>query len=141
MMGPPLKAGLAYVAVIFALGVAFGLLRVLVLVPEVGETAALLVELPVMVVASWFACRWCVERFDVDERIASRFVMGAVAFGLLMIGELAVSVVALGRSPAEHLAASERDSALPCLVAQLLFAAMPLLQRWWFTRPASSRSA
>jgi hypothetical protein len=140
-MMPDLKAGLAYFAIVFAAGIVLGLLRVLLVVPELGITAGLLIELPLMLVLSWLACRWCVERFEVSDRAMGRFVMGGVAFGLLMIAELGASVVAFGRNPEEHLATFEQDSALPGLVAQLVFAAMPLIQLWWANRSAATHSA
>ena len=130
-MTPALRAGLVYFALVFALGVALGTLRVFVLVPLFSETGAVLLELPVMLAASWYACRWSVERFEVSERMISRFVMGGVAFGLLMIAELFVSLIVFGRNPEEHLAANEQRGAILGLAAQLVFAAMPLVQ-WRF---------
>lgn len=41
-------AGLAYFAVVFAAGFALGVLRVLFAMPILGETVAVLFELPVM---------------------------------------------------------------------------------------------
>ena len=51
-----LKAGVTYFAIIFALGFAFGTIRVLILLPHMGEMAAVLMEGPFILGASWFVC-------------------------------------------------------------------------------------
>jgi hypothetical protein len=55
--------------------------------------------------------------------------MGAVAFALLMVGELCVSVFGFGRTVAEHFATYGALEAQLGLAAQLLFAAFPALQQ------------
>lgn len=126
-----LKAGLAYFAIVFAAGGVLGTLRVLVLAPRLGEFGAVLAEMPVMLAVSWFACAFLLARFEVGEGVIGRFFMGGVAFGLLTIAEIGVSIVAFGRSPAEHLAAYESGSGILGGLAQLAFAAIPLVQLWW----------
>lgn len=46
-------AGLAYFTLVFAAGFALGTARVLVLLPGVGETTAVLLELPLILTVSW----------------------------------------------------------------------------------------
>lgn len=53
-------AGLAYFAVIFAAGVALGTVPVVLLIPRIGETAAVVIELPVILTVAWIASRWLV---------------------------------------------------------------------------------
>jgi hypothetical protein len=124
-----LKAGFAYFAVAFAAGFALGTLRVLVVAPRLGEAAAVLLELPVMLAISWAACGWVLDRFAVPPGGLHRLATGAFAFALLMLAELAVAVIAFGRSPAEHLAAYRSAGAALGLAAQLAFAAFPLVRR------------
>ena len=52
-----LLAGAAYFAVVFATGFALGVVRVLVTAPRLGETGAVLLEVPIILAASWFAAR------------------------------------------------------------------------------------
>ncbi|MBF9195136.1 hypothetical protein [Microvirga terrestris] len=124
-----IAAGALYFAVIFALGFILGAARVLMIAPRLGETEAVLVELPIMLTASWIACGWVLRRLRVGLSLETRLAIGGVAFSLLMLAELGVSVLAFGRTPAEHLATYGSASALVGLGAQLIFAAMPLLRR------------
>ena len=128
-MSGSLKAGVAYFAAAFAAGFALGTIRVLLLVPRVGETAAVLLELPIILTVSWFACAWLVERFCVPADWRRRLVMGSVAFGLLMIAEVGVSVLLFARSLAEHLGVYQSWSGALGLAGQIAYAAMPVVQR------------
>jgi dipeptide/tripeptide permease len=123
-----LLAGAAYFAIVFAAGFVLGALRVALVAPLVGETSAVVVELPVILTASWIACGWCVRRFDVAETVAPRLLMGAIAFALLMLAELCLSVVGLNRTFAEHVAALVSRPGLIGLAGQALFALFPALQ-------------
>jgi hypothetical protein len=51
------SAALRYFGLIFALGFLLGTVRTLLLAPATGATAAVLIELPVMLGASWLAAR------------------------------------------------------------------------------------
>lgn len=129
-MAASLRAGLFYFMLVFAIGFAFGVIRVMVVIPRFGDTNAVLIELPVMLALSWMACAWLVRRFAVPPRTAERLAMGAFAFALLMLGELAVSVYGFGRTAAEHLAAYQTTLAQLGLATQLVFALFPWVQRF-----------
>jgi hypothetical protein len=122
-------AGTLYCAVIFALGFVLGTIRVLLIVPRLGEVGAVLIELPIMLTASWIACGWVLRRLRVGPATGGRLTMGIVAFILLMLAELGVSVLLFGRTLAEHLGTYHSVNALSGLTAQMAFAAMPLLRR------------
>lgn len=121
-------AGTAYFGIVFAVGFALGTFRVLVLAPRIGEVPATFIELPIMLSLSWITCHSVVDRFAVPPRWLSRLFMGLVAFVLLMLGEMSVSVLGFGRTFSQHL--SNYLNPLPAigLAAQLLFALFPLLQ-------------
>lgn len=125
-MTAAIKAGLAYFAIVFALGFALGALRVLVVAPLLGKLGAVLVELPLMLAASALACLFLVRRLAVPPAAAPRLVMGGLAFALLMLGEVAVSALGFGRTLAEHLATYRAAEAQLGLAAQLVFALLPL---------------
>jgi hypothetical protein len=128
-MAASLRAGVAYFGLVFAIGFVLGTIRVLVVIPRFGDTNAVLIELPIMLALSWMACAWAVRRFAVPPRTVERLVMGAAAFALLMLGEVAVSVFGFGRTVAEHLATYQTPGAQLGLAAQLAFALFPWVQR------------
>jgi hypothetical protein len=124
-----LRAGLAYWAVVFALGFVLGTLRVLWLAPLVGLMPATLIELPVMLGASWLASGWLMRRFAITNAGAA-LAMGALAFALLMVAELALGVGLMGLTPAQWLTDLRQPHAAVGLAGQVVFALMP----WWRTR-------
>ena len=60
--------------------------------------------------------------------MAARLLMGGVAFVLLMVAELGVSIFAFNRSFAAHLAVYATTPALLGLVGQVAFALFPAFQ-------------
>lgn len=122
------RAGAHYFAIVFAAGFILGTIRVLLVLPHMGETAAVLLELPVMLTLSWIVCARLVRGFSVPGTAGARLLMGALAFALLMTAEAAVSIIGFGRSLAQHLAAYRALGAQLGLLAQLSFAAIPVIQ-------------
>lgn len=123
-------AGVAYFGCVFAAGFALGVLRTVLVVAPLGETVAVALELPIILAIAWIACRWLINRLEVPSRFVSRAVMGAVAFILLMAGELSISLLLAGRSAAEHLLLYREASHMLGLAGQLAFALFPALQVW-----------
>jgi hypothetical protein len=124
-----MRAGVLYFALVFAAGFVLGTLRVLIVAPAGGETAAVLAELPVMLLIAWHACRWLTARLWVPGVPPPRAVMGALAFVLLNGAEAMLGAV-LGRPPAAQLAALATPAGLAGLAGQVAFALMPLAQAW-----------
>jgi hypothetical protein len=123
-----LTAGFMYFAIVFAVGFVLGIGRVLVLVPRLGELGSAFAELPIILSASWVICGRLIDRYSVPGDWQSRLVMGGVAFALLMIAELCVSVLAFSRSLEAHMEAYQSWNALLGLAGQIAFAAFPLLR-------------
>jgi hypothetical protein len=122
-------AGLAYFAIVFAAGFALGTLRVLILMPRLGNpVAAILLELPIMLAISWWSSRWLIARFEVPASLGASLAMGGIAFTTLMIAELGVSVFGFGRTLAAHLEQYRQLPALLGLVGQVAFAVIPAIQ-------------
>ncbi|MBI1339771.1 hypothetical protein GC169_06125 [bacterium] len=133
--GPPRTArlstlllfGVVYAALVFAVGFALGVVRVLVLAPAVGPLAAVAIELPFMLLASWVACAATERVARIGSREGQALVAGAIAFVMLLVME-AVLGAAMGRS----LVAWLRDWLTPAgatgLVGQLLFALVPWIR-------------
>jgi len=122
-----LVAGAYYFQIIFAVGFALGTLRVLALAPALGELPAVLVELPVILAASWLVSGRLVRRFKVPRE--HRLTMGALAFTLLILAEAVMSVFLFGRTFAQHMAHYRTVPGAVGLAGQIMFAAMPALHR------------
>ena len=122
-------AGLAYFGVVFAAGFALGTLRVLALIRRLGENAAVLFELPIILALSWMSCRWLITRFEIPSISSARLVMGWLAFAVLMLAEAGVSVLGFGRTLSAHLEQYRQLPALIGLAGQIAFAMFPIIQR------------
>jgi hypothetical protein len=122
-------AGAVYAIIVFLIGFILGTIRVLLLAPRLGETTAVIIEMPIMLAVSWFVCRWCVHRLDVRRTIPTRSLTGLVAFLVLMSAEVGLGVV-LGRSLADQLAGYKSPSGAIGLTAQVIFAMLPVIPGW-----------
>jgi hypothetical protein len=118
--------GLRYFAGVFAVGFLLGTIRTLWLAPAVGDLAAVAVELPLMLGASWW---WCWRLLAGRTlTMAGRAVMGGSGFAWLMAAELGLSL-AFGGTLATHVAALAMPAGLLGLAGQVGFAALPFLTR------------
>ena len=124
-MSKPLAAGTAYFAIAFTLGFALGSLRVLFVEPRLGPLGAVLVEMPIMLMASWVVCRWLIDRLSIRTP-AARLAMGAWAYALLMASEFALATTLFGRPPAAYLQSLLSVAGLFGLATQIAFGAFPL---------------
>src|ERR1700712_1504501 len=117
-------AGLLYFAAVFTFAFAMGIARVLVVAPRLGPTAAVLLEVPILVVASWIVARRLLRNRSLT--LPQRATMGATAFMLTMASEAALSVIMRGQSVTDWAAAVATPLGLAGLVGQVIFAAMPI---------------
>ncbi len=128
-MRKALIVGAVYFAAIFSLGFLMGVVRVLLAAPRLGETVALMLELPVMLAASWLACGWLMGRFGVGARGRDRLAMSAAAAVLLLVVEPLGAMVLFGRTPSDLLASYREPAALLGLASQVAFVLFPLFRR------------
>jgi hypothetical protein len=120
-----LKASFVYFALVFAAGFAFGAIRVPFVVPRLGVRWAELLEMPLMLLATFLAARFCVRRYG-PFLMSHRIGIGLLALGLLVAAELGLNV-ALGQSIPEYISSRDPVSGTAYLISLVLFAAMPLL--------------
>ena len=121
------KAAIAYTAAVFAAGFAVGALRVVMVAPQIGETAAVALEAPVMIGVSWFVCAAILKRFAPPATISARLAMGALALLLLLIADATLGRLGFGRPLSEQFAAFARPAGAVGLAAQCIFALVPVL--------------
>ncbi len=122
-----LPAAAAYFAIVFSLAFAMGIVRTLLVAPRTGDLIAVLVETPLVLLASWFAARWCARRFSVPAHAPARLAMGLAAFSLLMSVEAALGLMLFGRPLAQQFAAFASPAGAVGLLAQVAFGLMPLV--------------
>ena len=63
------KFGLLYFTLVFVAGFILGTTRVLLLVPQVGERNAELIEMPLMLVVIYFSARFIVRKLGEDAEM------------------------------------------------------------------------
>ncbi len=122
-------AGALYFAAVFAAGFVLGAIRTVLIVPRLGEFGAVLLELPLMLAASWVLCGAIVKTLAIPPRLPARLVMGGTGFALLMAAEFALGAFGFGRGLAEQLALLAQPPGTLGLTGQLVFGAIPALRR------------
>jgi hypothetical protein len=116
--------GLLYFLAVFALAFATGITRELVIAPRLGPTPAVLLEVPILVLASWIAALRLLRNRSLS--LQERAVMGATGFALTMASEVALAMMMRGQSIADWAAAVVAPLGLAGLGAQVVFAVMPM---------------
>jgi hypothetical protein len=119
---PAVRAGILYAVALFAIGFALALIRIPLLAPRIGETAAVLVELPIMLIAAWRVSRAIVRREALPHN--GRVLMGAVYLPTLLLFELLLGL-ALGGTAEAIVTSWFRMPGLLGLSAQALTALFP----------------
>src|SRR5512147_1773987 len=94
-----------YFAAVFAVGFVLGVVRVLWLVPAIGERSAELAEMPVMVATSGVVAWWLVRRCRFGARAA--FVGGVLALVLLAGAELTLVLGVRGLTLQQYVASRD----------------------------------
>lgn len=119
------KAAFAYVLPVFAVAFVLGALRVTLLAPITGAFLAVAIEVPVVLALSWWVAGYVLgpKPFSVRDRLG----IGALAFALLMLAELATAT-AFGQTPAMFLAAMTTPPGALGLAGQIGFGLIPALR-------------
>ena len=116
--------GLLYFAAVFTFAFATGAARVLFVAPRLGPTAAVLLEVPIVVVASWIVARHLLRTRSLT--LPERAAMGATAFAFTMASEAALSAIMRGQSVTDWAETVATPPGLVGLAGQVAFAAMPI---------------
>ena len=122
-----LKAGAFYFVLVFGAGFVLGPIRILWVVPRVGERTAELMEAPIMLVVIVLAARWIARRVVVPPTPPSLLGVGVVALGLLLVVEFTVVLWLRGLTIGEYFARRDPVVGTVYIVMLGVFAVMPLL--------------
>lgn len=121
-----LRAGSVYFALTFLVGAIVGPFRELVLKPAFGGTAALLIEVPVMLLAMAVVARSSMAWFAVPARPSARLAMGGVALALLLVAEATLVQVVRGLGIGSWLRQFASTQGMISAALYLTFAVCPL---------------
>ena len=139
-MGVIVRCAGLYASIVFALGFLLGTLRVLFLLPVLGDFIAVLVELPVMLAFSYVVARAIVRRFWPLDR-GQGIEIGLLSFLFLQVAETALAGFFGPYSYFDNMLVYLGDLTPPKvagLIGQILFAALPLFHILRF--PSHDRS-
>ena len=115
-----------YFLTLFALGFVLGTIRVLLVVPKIGILHATLIEVPLMLIAAFYLCRWTIERWIVPSSLSARGVMALWFLILLALFETLVGVALFGRTLAGTWSGLATPAGLIGLTAQIIAALLPM---------------
>jgi hypothetical protein len=115
---------LRYWAAVFSIGFVLGTVRTLWLAPATGELAAVAIELPVMLAASWLVAGRLLRARPLAG-LAAAAIAGLLALALLLASELALAVMLAGETPLRWLEALGQPPGALGLAGQVLFALIP----------------
>ncbi len=125
-----------YFLALFSLGFALGTIRVLFIAPRFGPLAATIAEVPIMLIAAFWVCRWAVWRWRVPGAIMTRLVMAIWFLVLLFAFETLLGAALFGRTMTEQWAGLATSAGMMGLAAQIIAALLPtMLGRRRITAP------
>lgn len=116
--------GILYFATVFTFAFAMGVIRTFVVAPRVGTTAAVCLEVPILLLASWGVARRLLQHRPFSLR--QRFAVGATAFALIMVSEAVLAALLRRQSVTQWALELATPLGLVGLAGQLGFAAMPI---------------
>ena len=127
-MTPMIRASFLYFALVMGAGFLLGSVRVLFVVPHLGERWAELAEMPIMAMVIVVAAGYILRRYPEVQTRGRALVVGFTALALSVSAELVLAVVLQSQSLAEYLASRDKISGSVYLVMLVVFALMPRLR-------------
>jgi hypothetical protein len=122
-----IPAAFAYVIPVFAVAFVLGALRVTLVAPQVGPLLGVALELPVVLALSWVVAGRVLNRWP-QPALLPRLALGALAFAVLMLLELATAL-AFSQTPTQFLTAMTTPPGALGLTGQIGFGLIPLVRQ------------
>lgn len=124
-VGYGLWLGLSYFALVFVAGFGLGVLRVFVVAPRLGEMAAVLLELPIVLTLAWWVSRRLTRHLA--DGAVERSTMGASALLLLLAADFGLALLMGSGGPQGVIDRWLSPPGAVGLLGQLVFGLLPLL--------------
>jgi hypothetical protein len=121
-----LKPAFVYFFWVFGTGFVLGTIRTIWMVPQFGVRTAVLMEMPLMLIAIFFAARWIVLRFA-QLAALQWLAVGSLALVLLLTVEFTVVLRIQGLSIREYFAQRDPVAGTAYALSLMLFACAPML--------------
>ena len=118
----------AYFLAVFAVGFALGALRVMLVVPTLGERMAELAEMPFMIAASVFFAGWFVRRWRLS--VGAALAGGVLALVLVLGAELALVLGVRGLALQQYVASRDPVSGSAYVATLCVFMLAPAAVAW-----------
>ena len=119
-------AATAYFLILFTLGFVLGTIRVTLIVPRIGELPATVAEVPIMLCAAYFACRWALRRWQVPKDLLIRAAMSLWFLLLIVLFESLLGALLFGRTVADQWNTLATPAGLVGLSGQMIAALLPV---------------
>lgn len=119
-------AATVYFLMLFASGFALGTIRVTIMVPRFGVLASTIAEVPFMITAGYFICRWAIHNWNVSRASAFRWAMAIWFLVMLIAFETLLGALLFGWSTSEQWATLAAPAGMIGLSAQIITALLPL---------------
>lgn len=123
-----IRASFLYFVLVMGAGFLLGSVRVLFVVPHLGERWAELAEMPIMAIVIFVAAGYILRRYPEVQTRGRALVVGFTALALSVSAELVLAVVLQSQSLSEYLASRDKISGSVYLVMLVAFALMPRLR-------------
>lgn len=122
-----LLAASVYFLALFSLGFVLGTIRVVFVSPRFGPVIATIAEVPMMLIAAFWACRWSLLHWRVPSAKTTRWAMAIWFLVLLIVFETVLGAALFGRTMTEQWAALATSAGLIGLAAQVVAALLPTM--------------
>ena len=117
--------GIIYFSAVFTVAFALGIARILVIARYIGASAAVILEVPIVVVLSWVVACYLLKRHSFS--LPQSAVMGGTAYMLTMASEVVLARLLRGQSATEWISNIATPIGLFGLAGQIAFAVIPVL--------------
>jgi hypothetical protein len=127
-MPPILLAGLLYFAMVLGTGFCLGTMRVLFVVPRLGQRWAELSEMPLMAATIYFSAGYILKRFPEIQHPGRSLAAGFLALTLTITAELGMALMLQNQPLADFISSRDKISGVVYLLLLIAFALMPRLR-------------
>ncbi len=125
----PTKAGMLYAFGVFVVGFAFGVVRMMLLEPNLGELWPIIIEVPIILGVSWILCQRAIAVLRVSGDWRSRALMAVVSLTVLLIAEITLWTMMFDYSLVTFFVRYTTLAGAIGLIGQITFASFPMLHR------------